>query len=68
MTVGEGTLSPREREVLRYVVARHSEPEIAAALHIGRRTVQTHVGNILRKLRAANRTEAAAVALREGLA
>ncbi|MFT4039260.1 MAG: LuxR C-terminal-related transcriptional regulator [Thermomicrobiales bacterium] len=65
--LGAGTLSPREHEVLRYLVAGRSDPAIAAELHIGRRTVQTHVGAILRKLRAANRTEAAAVALRAGL-
>ena len=63
----ERALSPREHEVLRYLVAGRSDPEIAAALSIGRRTVQSHVASILRKLRAANRTEAAATALRDHL-
>ncbi|MDQ3695555.1 MAG: response regulator transcription factor, partial [Chloroflexota bacterium] len=60
-------LSPRERDVLRLLVAGRSNPEIADTLFIGRGTVKTHVSNILAKLGAASRTEASAIAHRHGL-
>jgi DNA-binding CsgD family transcriptional regulator len=60
-------LSQREVEVLRLVVAGKSNLEIADALCISLNTVATHVRNILTKTGTANRTEAAAYALRHGL-
>jgi DNA-binding CsgD family transcriptional regulator len=60
-------LSPREREVLALLCRRLTNREIADALYVGPRTVQTHVANVLGKLGAANRREAAAVAARHGL-
>jgi DNA-binding NarL/FixJ family response regulator len=44
-----GRLSPREREVLPYLCAGHSNHEIAAALGVGRSTVKSHVSSILTK-------------------
>ena len=57
-------LSPREAEVLRLLVLGRSDDEIASVLFIGRRTAQTHVASILKKLQVSNRTEAAALAVR----
>jgi DNA-binding NarL/FixJ family response regulator len=61
------SLSPRELEVLRLLVGGKSNPEIGEALFISPRTAQTHVTAILAKLGVASRTEAAAVAVRDGL-
>jgi DNA-binding CsgD family transcriptional regulator len=61
-------LTPREREVLKLVAAGHSDREVAAALFISRRTASEHVGHILQKLGARSRTDAAALAVRVGLA
>ncbi len=60
-------LTTREQEVLQLLVAGHSNPEIAAALCIGRGTVRNHVSTILGKLGARSRTEAADRAHRAGL-
>jgi non-specific serine/threonine protein kinase len=60
-------LTPRETEILRLVAAGQTDQQIADTLFVSRRTVTTHVANILGKLGAANRTEAAAVAVRMGL-
>jgi DNA-binding NarL/FixJ family response regulator len=59
-------LSQREVEVLRLVANGQSNREIADALGISLNTVATHVRNILTKTGTANRTEAAAYALRHG--
>ena len=61
-------LTPREAEVLRLLVAGKTNPEIADMLFISPRTATTHVTNILGKLGVASRTEAAAWAVRQGLA
>jgi predicted ATPase/DNA-binding CsgD family transcriptional regulator len=60
-------LTQRELDVLRLLVEGHSDREIAEALFIGARTVQTHVANLFAKLRVNARAEAAAVAVRRGL-
>ena len=60
-------MSPREVEVLRLIAAGKSNRDIADALFISLNTVATHVRNILTKTGCANRTEAAAYALRHGL-
>ena len=53
-------LTDRELEVLRLVAAGRSNREIAAGLFISAKTASVHVSNILAKLGAATRTEAAA--------
>jgi DNA-binding NarL/FixJ family response regulator len=62
-----GALTSRELEVLRLLVAGHSNREIAAALFIAPKTASVHVSNILGKLGASSRTEAAAIAHSNGL-
>jgi DNA-binding CsgD family transcriptional regulator len=60
-------LSPREREVLRLLVAGRSDREIAERLFISSRTASKHVGNILAKLGVGSRAEAAVRAVQEDL-
>ena len=60
-------LTSRELEVLRLVAAGQSNREIAAALVISPKTASVHVSNILAKLGAATRTEAAVKAHELGL-
>ena len=61
------TLTPREGEILALVAEGRSNGEIGKQLFISTKTVSVHVSNILAKLEAASRTEAAAVARRRGL-
>ncbi len=65
-TGGPG-LTPRESEILALVAEGRSNGEIGKQLFISTKTVSVHVSNILGKLDAASRTEAAAVARRRGL-
>ena len=60
---GVGLLTTREQEVLRLLGAGHSNPEIAARLHVSRKTASHHVSSILTKLTLRNRAEAAAYAV-----
>ncbi|HSF03940.1 MAG TPA: LuxR C-terminal-related transcriptional regulator [Solirubrobacterales bacterium] len=62
-----GALTPREREILALVADGRSNGEIARQLFISAKTVSVHVSNILAKLGASGRTEAAALARRRGL-
>ncbi|HEY1702215.1 MAG TPA: AAA family ATPase [Trebonia sp.] len=61
-----GGLTDREREVLSLLARGMSNREIGAELFITPKTASVHVSNILGKLGAASRTEAAAIAYREG--
>ena len=51
------TLTDRERQVLIELAKGSSNPEIADRLGISRKTVETHVGAVLRKLQLTNRHE-----------
>jgi DNA-binding CsgD family transcriptional regulator/tetratricopeptide (TPR) repeat protein len=59
------TLTPREREVLRLMSRGLSNRQIGEELFITQKTASVHVSNILAKLGAATRTEAAAIARAE---
>jgi predicted ATPase/DNA-binding CsgD family transcriptional regulator len=60
-------LSPRELDVLRLLVAGHHDREIAAALRVSPRTVQTHVASLFAKFGVNSRVEVTAIAVRRGL-
>ena len=60
-------LSEREREVLVMLAQGIPNKEIADKLHLAEGTIKNHVSNILGKLQAQNRTEAADIARRRGL-
>ena len=62
-----GGLTARERDVLRLVAQGRSNKEIAAALTISERTVNTHLVHIFEKLSVTSRAAATAAALRFGL-
>ena len=61
-------LTSREREVLALIARGRSNKRIAVELGIAEKTVKTHVGHVLAKLDVPDRTHAALLAVREGLA
>lgn len=63
----DAQLSPREGEVLQLVAKGATNKEIADSLFISENTVKTHLQNILDKLHLANRSQAAAYAVKKGL-
>ncbi len=60
-------LTAREREVLELIVAGRANKRIAIELGISEKTVKAHVGHVLAKLGVSDRTQAALLAVREGL-
>lgn len=64
---GLNALTSRERAVLALVAQGRSNQQIANELVISERTARTHVSHVLRKLQLTSRTQAALVAVREGL-
>lgn len=58
------SLTSSELKVLKYLVAGMSNKEIADELFVSLSTVKKHVSNILNKVEASNRAEAAAIAVR----
>ena len=64
----ENNLTEREIEVLRLLAQGASNPQIAEKLVITVNTVKTHIRHILTKLQLENRTQAAAYAVKKGIA
>jgi DNA-binding NarL/FixJ family response regulator len=62
-----GTLTEREREVLRHLARGLSNREIAAALSVGENTIRTHVAHLLMKLNLRDRRQAIVLAHENGL-
>lgn len=67
MMNSEPLLTPREKEVLMYLVKGKNNPEIAEEMHITTHTAKSHVSSIIQKLNAKCRVDAAVIALREGI-
>ena len=61
-------LTEREKEVLKEVATGKRNREIGESLFISEKTVKNHISNILSKLQVNDRTEAAMMAARHGLA
>ncbi|MEA2625177.1 MAG: two-component system, NarL family, nitrate/nitrite response regulator NarL [Candidatus Binatota bacterium] len=62
-----GPLSPREREITRWVALGLRNSEVARKLFISEQTVKTHLNNIFQKLGFRDRVELALYAVRVGL-
>jgi DNA-binding NarL/FixJ family response regulator len=65
--IGLSGLTARDREILVLVAQGLSNNDIASRLVISDRTARTHVSNVLSKLQLSSRTQAALLAIREGL-
>ena len=63
-----GGLTAREREVVRLVAQGKSNREIADALVVTKRTIETHINNIQYKLNLASRAQIVVWAVEKGLA
>jgi DNA-binding NarL/FixJ family response regulator len=61
------TLTVREREVMRLIADGMSNKQVARRLGIAERTVKYHVSTAMMKLRADNRAQAVAAAVKKGL-
>jgi DNA-binding NarL/FixJ family response regulator len=64
---GLGQLTNRERDVLALIARGRSNKRIALELGISEKTVKNHVGHVLAKLGVTDRTQAAVLAVQEGI-
>lgn len=64
---GKTNLTKREMEVLRLIVEGSSNKEIMVSLGLSASTVRVHVSNVLEKLGAMDRTQAAIMAIKKGV-
>ena len=64
---GLGALTAREKEVLVLIAEGRSNKDIAEQLVISERTARTHVSHLLSKIGLTSRTQAALLAVKEGL-
>jgi DNA-binding NarL/FixJ family response regulator len=60
-------LTPREADILRYMMLGMSNKAIASKLTLAVGTVKTHVKSVLEKLDATSRTQAVSIAQRRGI-
>ena len=67
MHTTEDQLTARELEILKLIANGNANKEIAAQLSIREDTVKSHVGNILEKLQANDRTHAVTIGLKRGI-
>ena len=65
--MARSNLTPRERQVLQLVAKGLTNKEIGRVLGISDNTARNHVNSVIEKLEASGRTEAAAIAIRQGL-
>ncbi|HLU29678.1 MAG TPA: response regulator transcription factor [Glycomyces sp.] len=61
------SLTPRERQVLGLIAKGQTNRQISRALGVSEKTVKTHVTNLLRRIGAADRTQAALWAVHHGI-
>ena len=66
--VRSATLTPREKEVLRYVAQGLEKKDMAEVMHLSAKTVDHHITRLMSKLNMHNKVELARFAIREGLA
>src|SRR5215470_8689427 len=64
---GDDALTEREIDVLRHVASGNRNREIGERLFISEETVKVHIKHIMEKLRASDRTQAVAIAVRRGI-
>lgn len=65
--MGRSNLTPREHQVLQLVAKGCTNKEIGRAFGISDNTARNHVNSIIEKLEVSDRTEAATIAMRQGL-
>jgi len=63
----EDPLTPRELDVVKLIAEAYTNKQIAEALHVSEKTVESHRGNVLAKLGMRDRVELVRYAIRRGL-